>query len=74
MGLGEEGYCQLWWNFIVGEEKWFVIVLCCSVLVCNYAVILKHTDTLINLLCMCMQLFLGAACCSESQIFQLLSL
>ena len=26
-----------------------VIVLRCSVLVCNYAVILRHADTLINL-------------------------
>lgn len=55
MALEEEGYCQLWLNVIVRRsKKWFVvIVLRCSVLVCNYAVILRHTDTLINLVCAC---------------------
>lgn len=40
------------------------------VLVCNYAVILKHTDTLISLVyvCVCVPLVLGAVYC-ESQIF-----
>lgn len=44
-----------------GSTKWFAILLC-SVLVCNYAVILKGTVTLINLLCVCMQLVLRVEC------------
>lgn len=55
MGLEEEGYCQLRLNVIVRRsKKWFVVIVSrCSVLVCNYAVILRHTDTLINLVCAC---------------------
>lgn len=45
-----------------GSTKWFAIVLLCSVLVCNYAVILKGTVTLVNLVCVCMQLVLRVEC------------
>lgn len=45
-----------------GSTKWFALVLLCSVLVCNYAIILKGTVTLINLLCVCMQLVLRVEC------------
>lgn len=47
-----------------GSTKWFAVVLLCSVLVCNYAVILKGTVTLANLLCVCvcMQLVLRVEC------------
>lgn len=73
VGLGEEGYCQLWLKcHCQGSEQWFAIVLLCSVLVCNYVVILQRTNTLINLLCtcacVCVQLVLGAACMQEPDL------
>lgn len=59
----------LWLNVIVKRSKeWFAIVLHCSVLVCNYAVILIHTDTLIHLVCVYEVSFGGVVVC-ESQIF-----
>lgn len=52
VGLEDEGYCQLRLSVTVRRsQKWFAMVVRCSVLVCNYAVTLKHTDTLINLVC-----------------------